>query len=47
MLVYTDRNTRIRFYSDDILILCRFMEIEKVEFDSTVMKLYSQADLQR
>ena len=37
---FTDRNTRIRFYSDDILLLCRFVEIGKLEFDSTVMKLY-------
>ena len=40
MLVYTDRNTRVGFYSDDILILCRFVEIGKLEFDSTVMKFY-------
>ena len=25
---------------DDILLSCRFMEIEKLEFDSTVVKLY-------
>ena len=32
---------------DYILLLCRFIEIEKLEFDSTVMKLYYQAGLER
>ena len=26
-------------FSDDIILLCRFMEVEKLEFDSAVMKL--------
>ena len=83
MLIHGDRNTRIRLYSDDvlllyrfiqgkktrnrfesndfvllcwfilketldyILLLCRFIEIEKLEFNSTVMKLYYQAGLER
>ena len=40
MLVYTDRNTRIRFYSNGIRLLSWFREIETLEFDSAVMVLY-------
>ena len=37
MQVYEDRKTRILFYSDEIVLLSWFREIETLESDSAVM----------
>ena len=47
MQVYGDRKTRIWFYSDEIVSLSWFREIETLEFDSIVMVLYYYAGLWR